>query len=129
HSSPTDARHAAQTPSRTLPAQWVKGKHLTAERDSLLPRNSDSSEFNIKELDHLQITLSSNTDGEGEIAETVNISPLPIGSTLDSKASVFHWKTTPGFIGKYELVFLLKYKNGKSTKQVVTVNIGPKFTD
>jgi len=61
--------------------------------------------------------------------------PLPIGSTLDSARGVFYWQPGPGFIGKYELVFLKKDSLGNITKHslrninklVVQLKIRPKF--
>ena len=31
---------------------------------------------------------------------------LPLGSTLDGKRNLFHWQPAPGFLGRYNLVFV-----------------------
>jgi hypothetical protein len=51
--------------------------------------------------------------------------PLPIGSTLDREKGVFYWQPGPGFMGIYELVFLLEEKSGNIFKRSITIKISP----
>ena len=49
--------------------------------------------------------------------------PLPIGSFLDTKRGIFYWHPGPGFIGNYELVFIVRGKTGNFSKWNITVKI------
>jgi hypothetical protein len=53
--------------------------------------------------------------------------PLPIGTTLDREKGIFYWQPGPGFIGKYQLVFLEKRKNREMTRKNIIIKIVPKF--
>jgi hypothetical protein len=55
-----------------------------------------------------------------------NLSPLPIGSTLDKDGGVFYWQPGPGFVGEYRFVFVAKDDQGRSTRKNIVVNIEPK---
>lgn len=50
--------------------------------------------------------------------------PLPIGSTLDSENAIFYWHPGPGFLGRYEFVFL-KFNGTVQSKQLVTIAVKP----
>jgi uncharacterized protein (TIGR01370 family) len=51
--------------------------------------------------------------------------PLPIGSTLDRKRGVFYWQPGPGFLGRYQLVFIKNKKIGEEKKKHIIINIVP----
>jgi len=53
--------------------------------------------------------------------------PLPIGSTLDARTGTFSWTPGPGFVGSYNLVFVVKDAFGNARSMKVTVTIRPKF--
>ncbi|MCP4219239.1 MAG: hypothetical protein GY765_31690, partial [bacterium] len=56
--------------------------------------------------------------GAGQIA-------MPIGSSI--RGGVFSWIPTPGFIGDYQMQFLVKGKNGDLSRSNVVLRILPKF--
>jgi len=53
--------------------------------------------------------------------------PLPIGSTLDALSGMFSWMPGPGFLGSYNLVFVVKDAFGMARRIPVRVRISPKF--
>lgn len=55
------------------------------------------------------------------------LSPLPIGSNLDTKRGIFSWQPGPGFYGTYEFAFI-KADGSDRRKVRVRVNILPKYS-
>jgi len=53
--------------------------------------------------------------------------PLPIGSTLDRLKGTFSWLPGPGFLGKYDLVFVAEDAFGITKRIPVNVTIKPKL--
>ncbi|MCP4218531.1 MAG: hypothetical protein GY765_28105 [bacterium] len=51
------------------------------------------------------------------------LSPLPVGSTLDSDKGIFYWQPGPGFIGEYQFIFMKKADEGQMKLQPVTVSV------
>lgn len=54
---------------------------------------------------------------------------LPIGSTLDMEKGIFYWSPGPGFIGKYQLVFIARSETGTFVKRLLTIEIAPKISN
>ncbi len=53
--------------------------------------------------------------------------PLPTGSSLDRDTGIFYWQVSPGYIGKYNLVFIAVDASAKMNKRPVAITITPKF--
>lgn len=53
---------------------------------------------------------------------------LPIGSSLNTKSSIFYWQPGVAYIGEYLLVFVGKGPNGEMKKKLMTIKIVPKFS-
>jgi predicted phosphodiesterase len=92
----------------------------------------------IKELERLEIRFNNDftTDESGTGSSTLNIeprtlniSPLPIGSTLDTKKGVFYWLPGPGFVGSYRLLFIVKGQNEEKELKDIIVKIGPGYVN
>jgi hypothetical protein len=49
--------------------------------------------------------------------------PLPIGSTLDARDGIFYWQPGPGFVGKYNFIFVKVYNNLAPVIKKLQVNI------
>jgi len=73
----------------------------------------------IKELERLEIHFPA--------SPVNNLSPLPIGSTLDTGKGIFYWQPGPGFIGEYNLVFIEEENTGMVNRKDIKVNITPEF--
>ena len=53
---------------------------------------------------------------------------LPIGSTFNSRDRIFYWQPGPGFIGKYDFVFIGKKETGELGRINVSIRIIPGST-
>ncbi|MDQ1355020.1 MAG: hypothetical protein QG657_5329, partial [Acidobacteriota bacterium] len=87
------------------------------EANEIYPDEEGITHIEIRELERVELHLS---------AGAVNVSPLPIGSTLDVGKGVFYWQPGPGFIGQYRLVFMEKAQTGLLNQKEVVVTIIPK---
>ncbi len=86
----------------------------------------------LKELEPVEIRLSAGefiTEITGCMVVDRQFRPLPIGSTLNLKTAAFHWGPGPGFVGNYQLVFILKDHKGKLWKKAVLINISPGYRE
>jgi hypothetical protein len=106
----------------STPVRIKKGYNENIEPQIVYHDENGTIHVEIKELERLEIHLFD--PGES----TLNISPLPIGSTLDAGRGVFYWQPGPGFIGSYRLVFIEKAEDGYLTRRNIMVTITPKFT-
>ncbi len=95
-----------------------KGFNADIEANEIYPDEEGVSHIEIPELERVEIQLSPGA---------VNISPLPVGSTLDSQGGIFYWQPGPGFIGQYRLVFVEKAETGLVSRKEVVVTIVPKL--
>ncbi len=94
----------------------IKGYDPSAQWTEI---NGDDNKFyvEIKELERFQMQLEQGV---------TNVTPLPVGATLDSENGVFYWNPGPGFVGEYRLKFTSgKAAKGKTVTEVV-VFITPK---
>jgi hypothetical protein len=64
---------------------------------------------------------------EGYLAVGDKLRPLPIGSTLDRTNGVFYWQPGPGFIGKYDFIFITRGKAGLVELKSIKIKIRPKL--
>jgi hypothetical protein len=110
-----------------LPVWIKKGCNPDAEPMAVYPDDEGVITIKIKELERVEIHLFESTLNVEP--RTLNISFLPIGSTLDRKNGVFCWQPGPGFIGEYEFVFLCKTGNGEMKEKNFIIKIRPEFTN
>jgi hypothetical protein len=103
------------------PVKIIKGTDRKVEPQSVYPGESGDIIIEIKELERLEIHFPD--PGES----LVNMTPLPIGSTLDKKRGVFYWQPGPGFLGEYAFVFIRRTVEGRFSKKNITIKIVPKF--
>jgi len=82
----------------------------------------------IKELERIEVQMAG--DMALEAADAVysgflrvgeQLQPLPPGSTLDSHNGVFYWQPGPGFLGRYDFVFIMK--NGSGTGKRIPISV------
>ena len=111
----------------SLPVWIKKGCHPDDEPAVVYPNGEGIITIKIKELERLEIHLFEPTLNIEP--RTLNISWLPIGSTLDRKRGIFYWQPGPGFIGDYEFIFTEKTGTGKLNGQIISirVTISPRF--
>lgn len=81
------------------PISFIKGyrEDATAATLAVYPNENSIIAVEIKELERVEIHFPA--------SPVKNVTPLPIGSTLDKEKGIFYWNPGPGFIGNYELLF------------------------
>ncbi|NIM18343.1 MAG: hypothetical protein GTO45_40705 [Candidatus Aminicenantes bacterium] len=113
--------HSAARKAGRSPIRIRKGYNKNSKPQMVYPDENGTIYIEIKELERLEIHFSDPG------APTLNLSSLPIGSTLDRERGVFYWQPGPGFIGEYPLIFMRKSKNGKMTKKTIIIKITPRY--
>jgi hypothetical protein len=113
--------------NESLPVWIKKGYHPNVEPVVVYPDDEGIITIKIKELERLEIHFFDSTLNIEP--RTLNISWLPIGSTLDRKRGIFYWQPGPGFIGDYEFIFTEKAGSGELNRKIISirVTISPKF--
>jgi C1A family cysteine protease len=92
----------------------------------IYPDDKGNISIELKELQLLEIHFFDSTLNVEP--RTLNLSRLPVGSTLDREKGIFYWQPGPGFIGEYQLVFIVKEPNEGMIRKNIIVTIIPKFT-
>jgi len=105
------------------PVRIKKGYHPGAEPMVVYPSDNGIITIEIKELERVEIHFFGSTLNVEH--RTLNISSLPIGSTLDMERGVFYWHPGHGFIGSYQLEFIDTIKN---YMWEIDINISPKYS-
>jgi hypothetical protein len=126
-SSSTETRQfhlpALISADRNIPLRMKKGYSSNIEPQGIYPDTSGNVAIEINELERLEIHFFNEGTPVGSIR---SISPLPIGSTLDMEKGIFYWQAGLGYLGRYELEFVMEDKHSKLTKTNVIVNIVPR---
>jgi hypothetical protein len=145
HRSLDNKRLSSIPVDHSAPVTIKKGYDTDAEPGIISPDDEGMSTIEIKELERIEIHLSEGTRGLAPLPDaplnnfhrplTNNFSgfqlvgnqvrPLPIGSFLDIEKGIFYWQPGPGFLGRYNLVFLETGPNGVMTKKNIFVEIVP----
>jgi phosphodiesterase/alkaline phosphatase D-like protein len=98
-------------------------------------RNFDSriitgriNNLTIKELEYVALRVVDDNQSvvRGYLEVNSRLSPLPIGSTLDTENGIFYWHPGPGFFGRFTLIFVIESPTGQSYKKPVVITIEPK---
>ena len=86
------------------------------------------SNLTIKELEYVALRVVENNQSvvRGYLEVNDRLSPLPIGSTLDTENGIFYWHPGPGFFGRFTLLFVIESPTGQSYKKPVVITIEPK---
>jgi len=113
------ADSCASFSDRCAPVRVKKGFSVDTETNEIYPDEEGVTQIEIRELERLEIHFSK---------RTVNISPLPVGSTFDPVGGVFYWQPGAGFIGRYRFVFMEKAEDGSLNRKEIIINILPKFS-
>ena len=100
----------------------------------VFPEWTGEIKVRTREAEQVEVRLASQFDDgaatyEGYVAMNGRMRPLPVGSTLNKSTGVFTWQPGPGFIGRYEFVFLRTSGYGTTTRIPVSVRIAPRNDD
>jgi hypothetical protein len=108
------------------PVRIKKGCNPDTEPMVVYPDDKGVLTIDIKELERVEIHFFESIVNIEP--RTLNLSLLPIGSTLDMERGIFYWQPGPGFIGDYQLIFLIKEEETEGIKKrVVSIKIVPGF--
>jgi len=108
------------------PVRIKKGVNPNTEPVVVYPNDKGIITIEIKELERVEIHLFDSTVNIEP--RTLNISLLPIGSTMDAKRGIFYWQPGPGFVGCYDFLFI-RSQEGKGIETNIKINIIPKFKE
>jgi hypothetical protein len=117
---------------------WVlKGYKRNIKPFKNYPNDKGIINIKIHQLQLLEVRLFPvGAEKQGGLAPLLNLSgyqvvsgqirALPIGSTLDTQRGIFYWHPGPGFLGRYQLVFIKNSQTGKIKKKHLIINIMPR---
>jgi hypothetical protein len=108
---------------RSKPLRFKKGYSPNIEPQGIYPDAGGNVAIEISELERLEIHFSNDDTPLRSIQSTTQ---LPVGSTLDMGKGIFYWQAGLGYLGRYELGFIMQDKDGKLTKINIIVNIVPR---
>jgi len=135
----------------SLPIEIIKGFNRNEEPLKIYPDDNGVINVEIKELEHIELHVDDNStqvEANAEEKGTKNskfkiqnskfysvyqlvgnqLRPLPIGSTLDMERGIFYWQPGPGFVGDYQLIFIIKEEETEGIKKrVVRIKLVPRF--
>jgi len=82
----------------------------------------------IKELEYVALRVVEDDQSvvRGYLEVNGRLSPLPIGSTLDTENGIFYWHPGPGFLGRFTLIFVIESPGSQSYKRPLVIVIEPK---
>jgi hypothetical protein len=106
------------------PIGVIKGYRKGIAPQEMIPDDNGNIIIEIKELERVEIHFfKPSLDVEHRV---FNVSPLPIGSTLDGEKGIFFWTPGVAFSGEYPFVFIEKGPHGELKKNII-IRISPKF--
>lgn len=73
----------------------------------------------------VEVRLGTSGPVKGYLVVGEELRSLPVGSTLDAGDGTFRWMPGPGFLGRYDLVFVGSTADGITVKRLVAVRIVP----
>ncbi|UCH96875.1 MAG: hypothetical protein JSV88_08495 [Candidatus Aminicenantes bacterium] len=116
--------------NRVEPISIKRGFNENSEYSSVFPDETGINRVNISTGERIEIKVSGDqfSDITGYTVLNENtLGSLPVGSTLDKKNKTFYWIPGPGFMGKYECLFIEKGKNGEIGKRKIEIEVNPNF--
>ncbi|MGD2085930.1 MAG: Ig-like domain-containing protein [Candidatus Aminicenantes bacterium] len=116
--------------NRDEPISIKRGFNENTEYRCVFPGEAGMNHFEIKTGERIEIKVSEDqfSDITGYTVLNENtLGPLPVGSTLDKKNKTFCWIPGPGFMGKFECLFIEKGKNGEMNKRNIVIEVNPKI--
>jgi hypothetical protein len=127
--SPQDTFSIEQLPTSASPVHLKKGYNVCNHQNPCYPDGDGVITIEIREGERIEIQNTSSDSSYycGYMVVGHQLKPLPVGSFLDTRCGVFYWQVGVGFIGKYQLVFIEKNKNGEFKRKHLEVIIHSKY--
>jgi len=108
------------------PLSVKRSFNLAAPPELIIPDNFGTLHIEMKEAELLEFDLGKGTGYRGYLIIGDELSPLPIGSTLDPLTGRFSWLPGPGFIAVYDLLFIENYDYQIQKIIIINLRIHPK---
>lgn len=110
-----------------------------AEPEYLVPDPNGIVHININQVGRLELGLDGrlkngldnwfgSSSWTGYLVGGKELQPIPIGSRLDPKTSVFTWQLGPAFLGEYQLVFI-RDQGSLSVRNQIVVNVNSELNN
>jgi hypothetical protein len=109
------------------PVRVKKGYNRNIRPHKRFPDEYGNITVKIKELERLEIDFGTAANVCGFQMVGHRLRELPIGSFFDSQKGIFCWQPGPGFVGRYQLVFIEITPAGEMRKRIITTHILPRF--
>jgi hypothetical protein len=92
--------------------------------------SSGQSVVRGEELDRFELWVDPGPSEslEGFLRMGTRLTPLPAGSRLDAATGVFTWSPGPGFLGRYDLVFVRRAPGGIRSRRELRIVLAPRGT-
>jgi hypothetical protein len=136
HSTGKEQAHLFRDSIRDIPIDFSapirikKGYNPNIEPQVIYHDEKGNITVRIKELERLEIHLFNPEEPTLNVEHrALEISSLPIGSTLDARRGVFCWQPSVGFVGQYRFVLISTDHAGNQKKWNIVVNIEPRFSN
>jgi hypothetical protein len=108
------------------PLEVTKGYKRNDIPQIVYPDENGDITIEINQLERVEIHFfGEEASLTNSARSTLNVSPLPIGSTLDMENGVFYWQPGPAFLGEYRLVFIDKIGDIAVGRKNIIVKIVP----
>lgn len=109
---------------RSVPIHIKKGFNKNTRSQRHYPGKDGSISLSIRQLERVEIRFFG---ADSSASQLLNISELPIGSTLDSEQGVFYWSPTVVHFGRYSFDFAINSgPGGQMVKKTLNIKILPK---
>lgn len=109
----------------------VRGYERGEIEEAVYPDESGNVVIPVRELERVSIRLPLvervPVFSRGYLLRGGRPVGLPVGSWLDGEKGIFYWQPGVGYLGDYELIFIIKEETVGIRKWRVTVRIVPKF--
>ncbi len=79
----------------------------------------------VEEDGLVEVRLGTSGSVKGYLVVGDELRPLPVGSTLEPVNGTFSWMPGPGFIGRYDMIFIGNSADGFPVKRQVAIRIVP----
>jgi len=109
------------------PMKVKRGFNMREGPEVIVPDHYGTIRVEMMEIERIELDLGKGENYRGFLLVKDEYRPLPIGSTLDQSEGIFSWMPGPGFLGKYDLVFIKEDNFGVTIRIPIQVTIKPKF--
>jgi Leucine-rich repeat (LRR) protein len=110
------------------PIEVTTGYESDSRPQTVYPDENGNITIEIHQMDRVEIRFFGEEAAlTNSTRSTLNVSPLPIGSTMDIEKGVFYWQPGPAFLGEYRLVFIDNMQDLAVGRKNIIVKIVSQF--